>query len=551
MTFSYHGITFTVASEQQAYRDLRLPFIELAKQAEENFEKLYKEYNSKIEDVVEKSPDHFLECMDDVIQHCIEVLFSHQIYSIDASTFWDNYYSIFDLWSEKYYKIADRVAQLRYDEKRMDEYRTMRRQLRGRIIGGGFGLSGALKGMATAGAMNAVIGAGHMLFNGIGKIVSTISVSYELSKIFDDPNTLATLKQATFDSAFACHRALVDCLQKLTKNAIQIPLEDDVKLAQNYLNNAKCVQDSQVKCKLLVEAWQKNPYDEGIYEMLLAQYGDEVGELNQMADYFGVPIGKIKARYLDHYINDSLWKESSKSYTEKARILQSLLNHIRIAGEAAQPYQQLLDFYNEQMRTVSGIVFSTVEEAEQSRSEENALNAIMQNIDWSNLDVLQEVLKKLETYFSPLANVYRCRVREQYCKLEEAACKVDIGWGQDPIIFPSKEKAREAIAGVEQINQRLKSSNLQDMDTLLTLYEWVEHGSWAELVKQRFCKLIDSWIIATENLKHAASHTKPSYRAAYDSSDKGKAGCLTRIVVTVFVVLAAIWIFNWFAVKLS
>lgn len=42
------------------------------------------------------------------------------------------------------------------------EYRELRKQNRSRVVGGGFGLSGALKGMATAGAINAIVSSMHL-----------------------------------------------------------------------------------------------------------------------------------------------------------------------------------------------------------------------------------------------------------------------------------------------------------------------------------------------------------------------------------------------------
>lgn len=48
---------------------------------------------------------------------------------------------------------------------------------RSRLEGGGFGLTGAVKGIAVAETVNLVFGAAHMVFNGLGELGSSISAS--------------------------------------------------------------------------------------------------------------------------------------------------------------------------------------------------------------------------------------------------------------------------------------------------------------------------------------------------------------------------------------
>ncbi len=68
--------------------------------------------------------------------------------------------------------------------EQLDEYRTLRRQTRGRIIGGGFGISGAAKGIATAGLANMTIGAAHGAVNLVGKGITSITNSNKKHKIY-------------------------------------------------------------------------------------------------------------------------------------------------------------------------------------------------------------------------------------------------------------------------------------------------------------------------------------------------------------------------------
>lgn len=109
-------------------------------------------------------------------------------------------------------KVYDRYAEVVMNEEELDRYRVARREGRARWQGGGFGLAGALSGAVTASALNLVTGAGHMVFNAVGKTISSIASSFKLSKIYNDPKTCNTLTVGLRKSVFNLHFALVDCL---------------------------------------------------------------------------------------------------------------------------------------------------------------------------------------------------------------------------------------------------------------------------------------------------------------------------------------------------
>lgn len=98
-----------------------------------------------------------------VIQTALKCLAEKDILSYDAAGFWSKYGKYFDYWSEAYDHLEEQYAAIVLDEKSMDEYRTLRRKTRGRVVGGGFGVGGALKGMAAAGAMTLPPEPAHMM----------------------------------------------------------------------------------------------------------------------------------------------------------------------------------------------------------------------------------------------------------------------------------------------------------------------------------------------------------------------------------------------------
>lgn len=244
------GVNITIPPERNAYNAYRLLFHQKADQAKEKFYNLYQQ-NSSLEDVVNKVPDQITQCLSPILEFCVKSLMDHGIYNIDKTQFVQQYGEIQDIWGEPFLKVCDKYAEIVMDQKELDEYRVARRQGRSRWYGGGFGLSGALQGAATAGALNMISGAGHMLFNGVGKVVSSIAANMQKSKIFQDPNTYQSISDGVWEAAFALHFALIHCLS--ITEVDPVPLRgaisaEDSKSASAILNNAR-LTDNLEDCR--------------------------------------------------------------------------------------------------------------------------------------------------------------------------------------------------------------------------------------------------------------------------------------------------------------
>lgn len=111
-----------------------------------------------------------------VVQHIITPLYNtlsrdYQVYNVSAEAYrkscldLSEAYDVYEMAVDIYNNIIDQLEEER-------EYREYRKASRAEVIGGGFGLGGALKGMATAGAINMATGAAHSIANAIGNASS-------------------------------------------------------------------------------------------------------------------------------------------------------------------------------------------------------------------------------------------------------------------------------------------------------------------------------------------------------------------------------------------
>lgn len=176
------GQTVQVPPNRVAYNAIRMDFIRMANEAAVQYEKLYKQDGS-IQKVINGLGEQMHDCLAPTLDHCITTLIHHGVIDIDVQTFAERYQSFAEPCAEAFNDVYDRYAEVVMDEEELNEYRKARREGRARWQGGGFGLAGALSGAVTAGALNLVMGAGHMVFNAIGRTFSSIATSFKLSKM--------------------------------------------------------------------------------------------------------------------------------------------------------------------------------------------------------------------------------------------------------------------------------------------------------------------------------------------------------------------------------
>ena len=209
MKFRLLGQDVAISEAAESYNTYRKLFIGQAKTAANQFFDMY-ERNQSLEDVVRKTPDQIAACIAPSVELCIQILVDHGVYTIDREQFSSTYRSYLDRWKKAYEAICDQYDSIVSEQEELDQYRVARRENRGRWVGGGFGVGGALKGAATAGAMNMVSGAAHRVVNGVGKIFSSLSASSEMRKIFNDSKTRSSLARSVWNTVFYLHYALIE-----------------------------------------------------------------------------------------------------------------------------------------------------------------------------------------------------------------------------------------------------------------------------------------------------------------------------------------------------
>ena len=362
------GENIRISENLKEYTKLRNLFESFSFKAKNTFIEYYKKDNKSIEDVSKNALIQGEKALSEIVKIIMQMFIELEIYNVDETLFFNQ----FSYYYEAYYKVNDKYMDIVLTEKQKDEYRTFRRQHRGRWQGGGFGVKGALKGAATAGMLNMATGAAHGVFNLSGKLVSSIGATVKKNELFNNPSTLEILLNGIDNCCKAMLLVFIDCFNRNSSYNI-VPISIEYKKEADVLFHN--IQSNYIvkneKIKLLTKIIELYPFNKEIYLYILNEYGDSNCEVENIANYFGYDIVEDKNKIIKKYYEklDISTEEIAKQSRKK------LYN--KIVNLGLKPSQNdYLKFINEKLeefdlkaRTFLDIVLSSKEEVELAKKE--------------------------------------------------------------------------------------------------------------------------------------------------------------------------------------
>ena len=237
--------------------------------------------------------------------------------------------TIADPWYKICSKLVEEYLEIIFEPEKMRAYRELRKANRGQWIGGGFGIKGAVIGSLKAEAMNVASEMAHTAINGIGNV-------YSLKKYQKKLDKLKTKYLDEYEDAIVegCEKAVCAAegfydlfAAQIDENAQVYPADiinstraDVIRLQYEITDLLGVKKWEKVSClflernhslidkdkyeyfaKRLCEVIKKYPYDWTIYEFIYKVFGDENGEVDKIAQSFGVDIDYAKEKIIDDY----------------------------------------------------------------------------------------------------------------------------------------------------------------------------------------------------------------------------------------------------------
>lgn len=161
------------------------------------------------------------------------------------------------------------------------QYRELRKESRGRVIGGGFGFEGAVKGMAAAGAMNAAAGIGHSIFNSIGNALDNASAKDAMKKIFQDESLIRKYVRIAFEAVTDISVIVLDLFEKRNLIAPNCVMSDENNALFENLKKGR-IPKSDIP-QIFLGLIQKTPYLYKYYDWGVEYFPEYEETLIEMA----------------------------------------------------------------------------------------------------------------------------------------------------------------------------------------------------------------------------------------------------------------------------
>ena len=327
------------------------------------------------------------------IDFTINILCNKGIYDVDKKYFLMNYGEFF---IEPWVNFTDNLYafsnQIDINSNQMKQYREARKSYRGRFIGGGFGLNGAIKGIATASILNASSGLIHSGVNAIGNSFDSIKSASKKNKLFSSVEFLSL-----------CLDCLSDCIIRIMNSLFYIidfnteKVTNDFNRGISITNNLKYIDKSKVK-QILLESLSLNPYNKNTYLELLKLLGDGTKDLYNFSKKYAMD--DILIQLKEDMLSISIGTNYKNDINECKKALKILsVEEVRLGLKNSFVYNNVLNTFNEldrKSRTVDNMVFKNIEDAEKAKYLRDSMDTLIKEINNISKDELEKFIDAYE-----------------------------------------------------------------------------------------------------------------------------------------------------------
>lgn len=268
----------------------------------------------------------------------------------------------------------DKNAQKKFTE------REIRKNSRGRFIGGGFGITGAIKGTIQAGVLNLFTGAIHTAVNIAGNTATVVGTSLKKHMINSDVEAEAFFEYLLNDLYKMVDRSLELLATKTDKSVLNIIEKEKVEQAESILENIESGKFSEETVRdSLLKGITLNPLNKRYYFTLLKIYPNEKDSIMVLLEKLYISKDEFLNEFLENYADIEADDET----------IERLIAKKTITAEDVAKYR---DCYIEQADVVTQYICNTLG-FEKSDVSKNIVNEYVEDY---LLGIPDEKFKKME-----------------------------------------------------------------------------------------------------------------------------------------------------------
>ena len=471
MTFHFNQISLQIDAKRQASNDLIGIYLQEADQAAQKFDMLYHNNIHSLSELADRAEGCFYQSIQDAIQLAVKQLVDRGIYDIDGAIFLNNYVDT-SAWDDVFNKLVDAYLDIVATEEEKDAYRTARRQNRSRFYGAGFGIGGAVTGAAKAGAMNMATGAAHMVFNGIGKLGSTIAASAKCASIFGDTRTFNNLQAAVQITVRNLSKGYAQCLANHGDASLLegFPTGVGIQKADTIMNNVmKILADSAQAAEMVQQVFAFDPYNSRLYRYLIDYHRNAIDEIRRMAGILHKT--DTVEQYCDQILRSAIdgYDLSTEEDAKKSKAAYEMLLQQLQAQDSPRFLPELdkkLQWFDKMARTFEGVEYTTRTECAKAREEAQWIDALLVNMKDQSLEALKANRDRITS---------KCTVQQV---LEKRLKKLDKQ-------IEKKDRQERTVDGIEHENIESAAQAKDEAELIHTELENAKDLTLDELKQKR------------------------------------------------------------------
>jgi hypothetical protein len=465
--FKLFGTELVISPTQKYYNELREEFFSEAEDRADEYMETYSEYRN-LDTFAEDGLSDGNELINEVLDIAIEKLIENNIFDIDRETFTVKYYApYYYSWADDFESVNEKYMEIVSDQQQMDAYRTARREHRGKWVGGGFGIGGAIKGAAKAGVLNAASGLAHGTVNIIGKGFSTLAAISQKDKVYSSSKNKKRLKKGIFNSCFAVHKALVDVLAERISKSFNVYTEDDAQKVKIYLGNIE--KSSFPKDKIvnvLFESFQLYPYNDELYIYILRNYPHETKNIIELASYFDVDIDDYMLEMVEVLTKKHLKFEDNVTLKSMLTARQSFISDVELMGlndydDAEEAIENILNKLDKLIHEKKESDFKSFYKSLTVTTVDEGISAISQLEKYSSKlglednnatveKIADELEKKIIQFRTENLKTYYCNLDISTPALAETAIQDIVKYCEENNIDEEFDERKKIIAEIEK-----------------------------------------------------------------------------------------------------
>lgn len=481
--FTLFGNKVVIYDGRSNYNYYRITFDKLS---EELFTTFYENYYVKfhnIREVVNYAPDYGKQLIMQAVDKAIDELNKKKVFGIDCDRFIRENGEVLSPWYEacenvrrKYTEVINRLN----DEM---EYRQERKDNRDRMVGGGFGIEGAVKGAVTAGAMNLASGLIHDGINAVGNSMSQKEANATLDRYYNDPAIRDEYVVALGQTVFQIHYFLCKEIMSNTEveiDGIHAEDADEAKALFNNISAGKIPEDAL--WEQILRVVDMNPYLYDLYDFLLKKYGDEQNEIEVIATYFGYDICATKTKNIEYMLKDADYHNQE----EINRLLDSVKGECDRYGLEFEKYKETVlkvqNMVQHYFLTVDDVTYDDEETAKEvkncinewigaiesdGRLSEDKINDLIVAMKDSKCKSADKYIERLEKHLCALNSYYLSVKGIEYTNREEAKVAREENERAIELLFCNELEQEEQLLAVKAELQGMSSGIKDDYIELL------------------------------------------------------------------------------------